>query len=155
VCSLVFALALSPPAAAQVAGCNSFRNHHGPSERSVPSARIEIENIATGVVHSITANGDGFYTVPNLTPGQYKVTVTADGFSTAINSEITLTVGAQRTLDFMMRIGKASVRVEVNTEAPAVELTSSEISATVNETTIRELPLNGRSWTDLATCSPV
>src|SRR6266436_284577 len=154
VCSLVFALALSPPVAAQVAGATLSGTITDPSERSVPSARIEIENIATGVVHSVTANGDGFYTVPNLTPGQYKVTVTADGFSTAINSEITLTVGAQRTLDFMMRIGEASVRVEVNTEAPAVELTSSEISATVNETTIRELPLNGRSWTDLATLQP-
>jgi hypothetical protein len=44
--------------------------------------------------------------------------------------------------------------VEVTTEAPTVELTSSELGATVNATTIRELPLNGRSWTDLANLQP-
>src|SRR6202162_4164942 len=154
VCALVFALALSSRVAAQVAGATLSGTITDPSERSVPSARVDIENIATGVVHSATANGDGFYTVPNLTPGQYRVTVTADGFSTEVDPEITLTVGAERTLDFAMRVGKASIRVEVSTETPAVELNSSEISATVNETTIRELPLNGRSWTDLATLQP-
>jgi len=44
--------------------------------------------------------------------------------------------------------------VAVTTEAPAVQVTSSEISATVNATTVRELPLNGRSWTDLAALQP-
>ena len=44
--------------------------------------------------------------------------------------------------------------VEVTTEAPAVQLASSDISAVVNATTVRELPLNGRSWTDLATLQP-
>src|SRR6266404_5988128 len=53
-----------------------------------------------------------------------------------------------------MQVGKVSQTVEVTTEAPTVELTSSTISAVVNATTVRELPLNGRSWTDLATLQP-
>src|SRR3984893_8177674 len=47
-----------------------------------------------------------------------------------------------------------SQTVEVNTEAPTVDLASSTISAVVSSTTVRELPLNGRSWTDLATLQP-
>ena len=52
-----------------------------------------------------------------------------------------------------MQVGSIVNRVEVTSEAPAVELASSTIGATVNETTVRELPLNGRSWTDLAAFS--
>src|SRR5437879_7239742 len=48
----------------------------------------------------------------------------------------------------------AKIVVEVTTEAPAVQLASSDISAVVNATTVRELPLNGRSWTDLAALQP-
>ena len=47
-----------------------------------------------------------------------------------------------------------SQMVEVTTEAPTVELTSSTLSAQVNAATVRELPLNGRSWTDLASLQP-
>jgi hypothetical protein len=53
-----------------------------------------------------------------------------------------------------LQIGTVANSVEVNTEAPTVQLTSSEISATVSATTVRELPLNGRSWTDLAALQP-
>jgi outer membrane receptor protein involved in Fe transport len=53
-----------------------------------------------------------------------------------------------------LQIGTVTHRVEVSTEAPAIQLASSDISATVNATTVRELPLNGRSWTDLAALQP-
>ena len=67
---------------------------------------------------------------------------------------ITLTVGAQQELDITMQVGQIRQTVEVTTEAPTVELTSSELGGTVNATTVRELPLNGRSWTDLANLQP-
>src|SRR5258705_12195304 len=53
-----------------------------------------------------------------------------------------------------MQVGQMTQTVEVTTEAPTVELTSSTLSAVVNSTTVRELPLNGRSWTDLANLQP-
>jgi len=67
---------------------------------------------------------------------------------------ITMTVGAHQVLDLALQVGSVTDRVEVTSEAPEVQVTSSEISATVNATTVRELPLNGRSWTDLATLQP-
>jgi hypothetical protein len=65
-----------------------------------------------------------------------------------------MNVGAQQTFDLPLHVGTVSHTVQVTTEAPAVQVTSSEISATVNATTVRELPLNGRSWTDLAALQP-
>src|SRR4030081_1392734 len=53
-----------------------------------------------------------------------------------------------------MKIGSTTERVVVTTEAPSVQLTSSDLSAVVNSNTVRELPLNGRSWTALATLQP-
>src|SRR5437899_3330266 len=53
-----------------------------------------------------------------------------------------------------MKVGAASEKIVVTTEAPAMHLVTSELSAVVNATTVRELPLNGRSWTDLAALQP-
>jgi hypothetical protein len=78
----------------------------------------------------------------------------APGFATQVRKGITLTVGGQQTLNFEMKVGGVNEKVEVTGEAPFVQTTSSDISAVVNSTTVRELPLNGRSWTDLTTLQP-
>jgi hypothetical protein len=119
----------------------------------VPDVKINIENLATGVITVVTSNGDGFYTAPNLLPGGYKITTMHTGFATAI-VQITLTVGAQRVVNPTLRVGGATETVRVTGDVPDVELASSEISGVVNATTIRELPLNGRDWTQLATLQP-
>jgi hypothetical protein len=67
---------------------------------------------------------------------------------------ITLSVGAQQQLNISMKVGESSQTVTVVESAPTVELSSATISAQVNATTVRELPLNGRDWTQLATLQP-
>jgi Carboxypeptidase regulatory-like domain/TonB dependent receptor/TonB-dependent Receptor Plug Domain len=156
---LVFAVfAFSPlflvKARAQVAGATLSGTVTDQSGAVLPQASVSAKNIATSITRSSTASAAGFYSVPNLLPGVYDVTVTAQGFSTEIKTGINLTVGEQQVLDFTLQIGKTSQTVVVSTEAPNVELASSSISATVNSTTVRELPLNGRSWTDLAALQP-
>ena len=139
---------------AQVAGGTLFGTITDPTGRAVPQAQIVTKNVATGVERTVTTNADGFYTTVNLLPGDYQITISATGFNTEIKTGITMNVGAQQTFDLTLHVGTVSHRVEVTTEAPAVQVTSSEISATVNATTVRELPLNGRSWTDLAALQP-
>lgn len=139
---------------AQVAGGTLSGTITDPSGAAVPQAQITIRNVATGVEKPIVTNADGFYSAVNLLPGNYQVTVSAPGFNTLVRSGITITVGAQQTLDIALQVGSVTNKVEVTSEAPEVEVTSSEISATVNSTTVRELPLNGRSWTDLAALQP-
>jgi hypothetical protein len=151
---LIVHILFCDPARAQVAGGTLSGNVTDPSGGSIPQAKLIIKNIATGVERTVTTNSDGFYTAPNLLPGEYQVSTSAKGFDTVKNMGLAMTVGEQRTYDVVLKIETAANRVEVTTDAPAVQVTSSEISATVNATTVRELPLNGRSWTDLAALQP-
>jgi hypothetical protein len=139
---------------AQVSGATLSGTVTDPSGATIPQAQVVTTNISTGVSRNVTTDSAGFFTAPNLLPGTYEVRITATGFSTQVRTGITLTVGAQQALPITMQVGQVSQTVEVTTEAPTVELSSSALSATVNSTTVRELPLNGRSWTDLATLQP-
>jgi hypothetical protein len=152
----VFALCLvmSLSLRAQVAGGTLSGTITDPSGAAVPDAQVVVKNSATGVTRTLTTNSDGIYSAPNLLPGAYEVAVSATGFNTEVKSGITINVGAQPVFNLVLQVGTVANRVEVTTEAPTVQLTSSDISATVNATTVRELPLNGRSWTDLAALSP-
>jgi len=120
----------------------------------VPKADVAIQNTATADTRTVTTNADGIYSAPNLQPGPYSVTVTAAGFSKAVQSGLTLTVGATQVLNITMQVGQSSQTVEVTGEAPAINLANAEIGAITDETTIKELPLNGRSWSDLANLQP-
>ena len=139
---------------AQVAGATLTGTVKDSSGAFIPNAQVAITDVATGVTRTVSPGSAGLYTAPNLLPETYEVRVSATGFRTTVQKGITLTVGAQQVLDFTMQVGQMAQTVEVTTEAPTVELTSSTMSATVNSTTVRELPLNGRSWTDLANLQP-
>jgi hypothetical protein len=152
---LILGVLFPAPASAQVAGGTLSGTITDPSERPIPQAQVAITNVATGVTTKVTTNSDGYFSAPNLLPGEYEVTASAKGFNTEGRKGISLTVGAQQVFNLTLRVGSAEKTVvEVTTEAPAVQLTSSDISAVVNATTVRELPLNGRSWTDLAALQP-
>src|SRR5258708_13830743 len=138
---------------AQVAGVTRSGSITAPSSAALVQVQVSIKNVANEVTRIVTSDSAGFYTAPNLVPGEYRVTVVARGFVTSV-ADVTLTVGANQSLDMRMKVGGSSETIEVNTEAPAVQLSSSDISAVVNGTTVRELPLNGRTWTDLATLRP-
>jgi outer membrane receptor protein involved in Fe transport len=147
-------LFLTNGANAQVAGAMLTGTVTDSSRAVIPKAQVTITDVATGVARRITADSAGLYSAPNLLPGTYQVSVTAPGFATEVENGITLSVGAQQVLDVTMRVGQVNETVQVTGEAPMVQLTSSTISGEVNATTVRELPLNGRSWTDLASLQP-
>lgn len=151
---VAISLSVTGQAYAQVAGATLTGTVKDPSGGIIPNAQVVITDVATGVTRTVPSNTAGLYIAPNLLPGTYEVKVSAQGFKTQLEKGITLTVGAQQALDFTMQVGQMTQTVEVTTEAPTVELTSSELGATVNSTTVRELPLNGRSWTDLAELQP-
>ncbi len=121
---------------------------------AVPGATVSIKNLGTGVVREASSNGDGFYSAPNLLPGTYEVRVGAQGFQTSVQKDVRLTVGAQQALNVSLQVGQLNQTVEVSATPPDVQTASSTISATVDSTTVRELPLNGRDWTSLAALEP-
>src|SRR6266568_3635949 len=137
----------------QVAGGTISGTVTDSSGRVLGNVQITINNLATGVTRDVTTNDEGFYSAPNLLPGTYQAKFSAKGFKTEARSGIALTVGATEVLDLTMKVGTAVETIQVTGEA-LVQLATSDISAVVNATTVRELPLNGRSWTDLATLQP-
>lgn len=135
---------------AQVTGATISGTVTDSTGRVLPNVVVSISNVDTGVSRELTTNEEGFYSAPNLLPGSYEVKFSSHGFRVELQRGITLTVGALVSLDQALRVGAITETVTIQSEVPAVQTSSSDISAVVNATTVRELPLNGRSWTDLA-----
>ena len=141
------------PARAQVAGATLSGTISDQQGGAVANANISAQNVATGVAAATTSNSAGAYTLPNLIPGDYQVTVSVTGFTTAV-AKVTLTVGAKQELNIPLAVGAVATQVEVAGAAPQVELSSSTTSGNISAATVRELPLNGRDWASLATLEP-
>jgi Carboxypeptidase regulatory-like domain/TonB-dependent Receptor Plug Domain/TonB dependent receptor len=142
------------PAKAQVSGATLSGAITDPSGAAIAGAKISIANKATGAIRDVTTDTAGLYSAPNLQPGVYDVTASASGFSAAKESDITLTVGAQQTLNLPLRVGEASQTVEVTAATTLVQTANSTLSSEIESKQILDMPLNGRSWQDLATLIP-
>jgi Carboxypeptidase regulatory-like domain/TonB-dependent Receptor Plug Domain len=153
---LAISIQLGLPAqlSAQVVGATLSGTVTDTSGGVVPNADVTAKNVSNGITRTATTNGSGLFTVPNLQPGPYEITVAAGGFNTDVRSGVTLNVGQELVLNFTVKPGMAVQRVEVNAEAPTVNLANATIGGINDSTTVAELPLNGRSWTDLATLQP-
>src|SRR5262249_25798610 len=83
--------------------------------------------------------------------GTYQVSISMEGFSRETRKGITLAVGQEQSLNFDLQVGAVEQEVTVTGAAPVVETTTAAVSALVSQEQLRELPLNGRSFTDLIT----
>src|SRR5260370_11719495 len=93
------------PAFSQVTGATLSGLVKDTSGAIVPNASISIKNSATGETREVTTNASGFYSAPNLLPGNYDVAVTATGFTRVAQTGVTLSVGAQQELNFNLTVG--------------------------------------------------
>ncbi len=151
---LLLGFAVLPPARAQVAGGTIQGIVSDSSGATITSARVIVTALATGVSRSATTNDTGFYSLADLQPTAYRITVSAVGFSTKSTGDVALAVGAELTINFALTVGGSAERVEVEDSAATVELATSQIDAVVDSATMRELPLNGRDWSQLITLQP-
>ena len=154
--ALIFAIVFlaSIPMYSQVVGGTLLGTITDPTGAAIPGAKLVIKNVATGVTTTLTTNAQGIYNAPNLLPGTYEATISAAGFTSVVQGGIALDVGAQQVLNVAMKMGAVTQRVEVSEIAPDVQLASSAISGEVTSNAIVQLPLNARSWTDLAILQP-
>jgi hypothetical protein len=151
---LTFVTVLPNVSFSQTAGGTILGAVKDPQGAAVPDASVTIHNNATGVTRSVLTNRNGSYQAANLQPGSYGLTVKAPGFSIGLRKDVTLNVGAEIVIDFDLQVGSVNETVEVTAQEATVDLASSTVSRTVEGSTIRELPLNGRDWTQLATLEP-
>ncbi len=120
----------------------------------IAGAQITITNLETGQVRTLPTNDAGRFYAPGLNPGPYKVAVAVQGFEGALQSGITLTVGFEQVINFTLRPGQVSERIEVKGEPSAVQTTGGSVAELVNSQTVRALPLNGRSFDQLIYLQP-
>jgi hypothetical protein len=125
-----------------------------PIGAAIPGAQIQITEVSSGITRTLSTSSAGLYTAPNLQPSVYSISAAAQGFSREIAKGIVLTVGANVTVNLTLKLGSSSEQVEVRDIAPGLDLATPSLSAVVDSTTMRQLPLNGRDWSQLITLQP-
>jgi hypothetical protein len=151
---LLIGLTSSIAAIAQVSGGTIEGVISDSTGAVIAGAQIEITEAATGVSRTVSTNEGGFYAAPNLKPSVYSIVATAAGFSREITSDLALTVGANVSINLTLKVGSNAEQVEVKDIAEGVDLATPGLSEVVDSDTMRQLPLNGRDWSQLITLQP-
>jgi len=125
-----------------------------PSNRVIAGADILVMNDLTGVKYFGKTNDDGIYIVPNLPPGPYRLQVSKVGFKTLIKPDIILNIQDALSINFTLPIGAVFDTVTVEGGAPLVNTESAAVSTVVDQTYVKNMPLNGRSFQDLILLTP-
>ena len=108
----------------------------------------------TGAVRSVVTDDQGRYNVPSLQPGTYEISAELPGFQTAVRSGLKLAVGDRTVVNLTLTVGEISERVVVEAEAALVDTTDITMAGLVDDKKIRDLPLNSRSFDQLALLQP-
>jgi hypothetical protein len=120
----------------------------------VPASKVTLENVATGVSKVVATDGNGNYTFFDVRPGTYRLKAEAPGFKAALAEQFVVTVNARQRVDLQLQVGAVTEEVTVTGAASAVETDSSSRGQVVANASITNLPLNGRSYADLALLVP-
>src|SRR6516225_536178 len=124
------------------------------SGAAMVEAVVTVRHLDTGTIRTMETDSGGRYIAPDLPLGAYEVQAQHPGFQTGVRSGINLTVGREEVVNLALKVGQISEKILVTGEAPLVEATTSAMSSLVDERTIRDLPLNGRSYDQLALLQP-
>ncbi len=153
--SRVFALALlAAPVLAQVQSGRIVGTVYDPNRAVVPNAKVVITNHATNQPQSLTTNATGDFVLTPVEPGIYEVEVVAPGFGTAAIHNVEVLVGQSARVDVELKVGDTSTRVEVTAAAALLNTESGTLGQEVTNKQIVDLPLNGRSFYELARLTP-
>jgi len=149
----LFLLMLSVGLRAQLATATLSGTVTDPTGASIAQAKVTVQNVATGIKRNTTTNGDGWFTVPLLPPGNYTLTVEQSGFATITNRDVILNIGDQRSLLLQLRV--SNVAETVNVQEAAASLTeSAAVGTVVNREFIENMPLSGRTLQSLFDLTP-
>jgi hypothetical protein len=116
--------------------------------------KITLLNEATGVNRDAQTSESGDYVFVEVQPGQYSLRFEQQGFTSNLRKGVTLEINQVVTLNITMQVGQTKEVVEVTSEAPLIETTSTQMGAVVNERSVVQLPLNARDTYQLLSLQP-
>jgi outer membrane receptor protein involved in Fe transport len=149
---LLLLLAMSIPGLGQTAELRGLVAD--PSGSIIPKASVSVVNEATGIERQTATTDSGYYVVTNLSPGDYRISVTAPGFSPHRESGIHLAVQQTARLDVTMTVGSVSESVQVQANAALLNTSDATLGYVVENKRVVDLPLKGRQFLEFALLGP-
>jgi hypothetical protein len=125
-----------------------------PTSAVVPGVHITVTNLETKLTRDLYSDPAGQYRFLALPVGRYRIEASANGFQTVFISDVVLDVNQQRQVDVSLLVGSVTQSVVVNAPAVAVDTVSTQLGQVINERSIENMPLNGRSYVDLLALQP-
>jgi hypothetical protein len=120
-----------------------------PSGAFVPSATVSLNNVGNGTKQTTTTNDQGQYSFPVVPVGKYELEVNSPGFQPYKKMGVAIDVNSALQIDAALQIGQNTQTVEVNDSVVTIQMSDTEIGETISSQHVAEVPLNGRSYTDL------
>ncbi|HBY58217.1 MAG TPA: hypothetical protein DEH78_00235, partial [Solibacterales bacterium] len=121
---------------------------------ALKGATVTVRRTETGLLRLTETDAGGRFVVPSLNPGRYQVRVERAGFRPFLQSDLDISVGETLALSITLRVGPVEEAITVVGRPPQINTTSSDLSYLVEGAELRDLPLNGRNYTDLAFLQP-
>ena len=120
----------------------------------IPGATVTAKNLANNTTGTTTTDASGHFTVIRLNPGTYSVEVSLSGFAPYSQSGVIVEVGRVTNLEIAIGVAGQSESVSVVAQAPVINRESSDLSTNINQTTIANLPVNARRWSNFVLSTP-
>nr|MBA2620187.1 carboxypeptidase regulatory-like domain-containing protein [Acidobacteriota bacterium] len=125
-----------------------------PQGATLPNATVTVTNTGTNQTQTTTTDEDGGYRFANLQPGTYNIAVTASGFSNFSQDRVVVEVGQVTSIDVPLGVAGQNAQVEVTAEAPVINTNDNANATNINQTSINELPINGRRASNFVLLTP-
>src|SRR3954447_11279215 len=124
-----------------------------PSTAVVSGASVKVSNRTDGLSRAAVTSREGDFVFPALQPGEYEVTVASPGFQRTVRIA-QVDAGTSTTVNFTLQVGNTTDSVTVEGISPQMHYDSNTVGGLVTQTEIEGLPLNGRSFLELAKLEP-
>jgi hypothetical protein len=124
-----------------------------PTDAVVPGVQIVARQTETNLISTVTTDQDGRFRFPYLRPGPYEISARVPGFA-EINRMVTLTIGMTLELPISLNVAAVQTDVNVTGDQAVLETARTQISGTVSQTEVKNLPVNGRNFLDIALLVP-
>jgi Carboxypeptidase regulatory-like domain len=124
-----------------------------PTGAPIPSARVVVTNKETGLKRALATGAEGDYSAPALLPGVYEVSAEAPGFQRLLREAI-VEAGNTTTVNLTLRLGSSNQTANVDAASPQIRYDTNEVGGVVTRPQVEGLPLNGRSFLELAKLEP-